>query len=174
MSDLTSTPSPQTKKIPLTQGFVAIVDAADYEWLSQWNWAILKRGPLLYAKRNAWLGDGKRRSVQMHRLVLGLTDPSIHIDHIDGNGLNNTRGNLRICTQQENMRNRRLNSNSTSGYKGVSWYKDRAKWHAQIVVNGKYHHLGHFITAEEAARAYDAAAIELHGEFARLNFEVEP
>lgn len=160
----------QTKEIPLTQGKVAIVDAADYEWLIQWKWHIENQGHICYAVRCLWLGNNKSTTIKMHREILGAK-PGSTVDHRDGDGLNNTRENLRICTQAENVRNKRMRSDNTSGYKGVWWRKNRSRWTATIDVDGVRTWLGSFLTAEDAARAYDAAAKELHGEFAKLNFE---
>jgi hypothetical protein len=91
-------------------------------------------------------------------------------DHKDGNGLNNTRSNLRPCTQGQNNMNQRKRKNATSRFKGVTWSAADEKWKACITANHVQHHLGYFCDEEEAARAYDKAARSLHGEFARLNF----
>lgn len=97
-------------------------------------------------------------------------DPtSQEVDHINGNGLDCRRGNLRLCTKSENQRNRRPNQNGTSGYKGVGWYKKYNCWRVRIQVNGKKQHIGYFDNEIDAATAYDNAAKQLHGEFARLN-----
>jgi hypothetical protein len=169
-----STPTqPETKEIPLSNGMVAIVDAADYDFLMQWKWHICggKRERTWYAARNAPISRGKQiqTRVMMHREILGA-EPGTRIDHIDGDGLNNTRKNLRFCTHQQNLCNRPAQINNTSGYKGVYWHKRASKWVAQISENGKRKYLGRFANAEDAAHAYDAAAKELYGEFARLNF----
>jgi len=104
----------------------------------------------------------------MHRAILNAP-PRMDVDHINGNGLNNTRENLRLCTRSQNMMNQRLKG-GTSRFRGVSWLKGGAKWHAQVRANGKRLHLGLFTDETEAAMAYDAAARELFGDFARLNF----
>lgn len=156
-----------TKLIPLTQGKFAIVDAADYEWLSQWKW--------YYDNGYAVRKEGPRRNhckIYMHRQLAGTPRGKI-TDHTNGDGLDNRRANLRICTQAENLRNRGLQRNNTSGYKGAYWHAQAGRWYSKIKAGGKNISLGMFDTAEEAARAYDAAALELYGEFASLNFAEE-
>lgn len=153
------------REIKLSQGKVALVSDRDYEELAQYKWHAHWDGWNWYAARNAPTVNGKRATIKMHQVLCGEGS-----DHIDGNGLNNQRENLRPATRSQNMFNRRLNKNSDSGFKGVNRRKDRNKWVAYIKVNGKQQHLGYFDTAEEAGRAYDVAARELHGKFARLNF----
>ncbi len=157
-----------TKEIKLTQGKVALVDDADYEYLSQWQWCALKAPNTFYAVRNSSMSTGKRSTIYMHQVLCGKG-----ADHVDGNGINNTRGNLRLATHAQNMRNSRIPKNNSSGFKGVTWDKQHKKWRAQIQVNGRTQYLGLFAGPEEAGSAYDAAARELHGDYARLNFEQE-
>lgn len=105
----------------------------------------------------------------MGRVILGMDETDTRkSDHENCNTLDNRRRNLRIATNSQNGANRERLSNNTSGYKGVSWDKRRRKWHAYIYFNKKQIHLGFFDTAEQAYEAYCAAAIRLHGEFARL------
>ena len=147
--------------IPLTRGQNAIVDAADFEWLSQWNWRAAFTKSTGYAVRT----DG----TMMHALICGTERP----DHIDGNGLNNRRSNLRPATVSQNACNKRAKRNSRSGYKGVSFdgsVRRTKPWQAIIMLHGKGRKIGNFSTPEEAAKAYDCEARKLHGEFARLNF----
>jgi hypothetical protein len=149
--------------IPLTQGQNAIVDAADFEWLSQWNWyAHWSPGTkTFYAVRN--------KSPNMHQLILGCgTDDDI--DHKNNDTLDNRRNNLRKCTHGQNAANTKRRTKW--GYKGVVFYPTarKHKWSARIVKDGKHIHLGMFLTVEEAAKAYDAAAKIYHGEFAQTNF----
>ncbi len=114
--------------------------------------------------------------LKAHRVAWSLATgnmPPDHIDHIDGDKLNNKFSNLRACTPAENQRNRGRFKSNKSGFKGVSWMKRPAKWQAQICVDRKVKHLGLFENKVDAARAYDIAAIELHGAFAKTNFPVE-
>ncbi len=155
------------KEIPLTQGYVALVDDEDYAYLSQFKWNAKKSPRSIYAKRKI-----NNRDVTLHRFILGISDPSIKIDHWDGDGLNNQRHNLRVANDQQNQRNRRLNLNSTSGFKGVTWRKDLKKWNAALEIKTKRLHLGYFDCPLEAACAYDMAAIKHFGEFAHCNFAI--
>lgn len=166
MSDHTPT-QPETKEIPLTQGKVAIVDASDYAWLMQWKWSAANCGGIYYAVRSERLEDGKRSSRFMHRTILGI-EPGTEVDHIDGDGLNNARCNLRPASRAENQRNRGMQKNNTSGYKGVSLDKRYQRWYAHINIDGKMKHLGSFDTPEAASRAYEEAARIHYGDFVRL------
>jgi len=149
--------------VPLTQGRFAIVDASDYEEVSKYKW-IYNSG---YALR-AVISNKKRTIIHMHRLIHGSTD-GLEVDHVNGCGVDNRRINLRTATRQQNGSNRAKCRNSTSIYKGVFWDKKAKKWVATIVKNKKQNYLGYFNSEIEAAKSYNKAAIELHGEFARLN-----
>ncbi len=160
---------PNSKLIPLTQGKFAIVDDGDYEFLIQWKWKYSNHG---YAVRNHHIGmvDGKRiqKRIYMHRLIIGALSGQ-YTDHINGEVLDNRRCNLRICTNQQNAANSKKWSIATSSkYKGVSWDKVNKKWTAQIGGEERKH-LGRFSSEIEAAKAYNKAALERHGEFAMLN-----
>ena len=156
------------KQVQLTKGYVTLVDDQDFDFLSQFKWcAGIKHGSC-YARRRQNGPQALYRSQQMHRLIMGVTDPKEKIDHRDGNTLNNQRSNLRICTHAQNLANRGVDKRSRSGYKGVSPLGK--KWRAYIVLNYKQKVLGRFDCPIEAAKAYDRAAIEMHGEFCNLNF----
>jgi hypothetical protein len=153
-----------TKQIQLTKGFVALVDDADYEWLSRQKWQASWNGGNWYAVKTDVIG-----TMYMHRAIANAPSGSV-VDHVDGNTLNNQRCNLRTCSQSENMQNRGKTKTNTSGYKGVTWHRNRNKFLAQIKVNNKNIYLGYFKSAEDAARAYDEAAKKHHGAFAYYNF----
>ena len=158
-----------TKLIPLTKGKAARVDNDDYTWLSQWKWhASRSEHGLWYAERVDY-PDGRRQKIKMHRLITNAL-PSQSVDHIDRDGLNNTRSNLRIATHSQNNANRGMSKNNTSGYRGVSWHKYDRKWIARVQFQGRDIHLGRYIDPVDAARAYDQKVKELFGEFAYLNF----
>ena len=158
------------KQIILTQNQVALVDDTDYEWLNQWKWHANKtrgRHKSFYAKRWASTGTGREA---MHRLILGLQPgDKRQCDHIDGDGLNNRRSNLRVCTAQQNQQCKRNLYEGTSEYKGVCWDRWRRKWVADIQVNYKHIRLGSFDSESDAARCYDRAALKYFGEFALTN-----
>ena len=155
-------------EIPLTQGKVAFIDDADFQLVSQFKWcAHNKRRKTFYAVGTLPLGDNKFKNIKMHRLIMGVTDPNVWVDHVDGNGLNNTRANLRICSRAENQQNRPVNRNNKSGFKGVYACTRSGRWIAKIMVNRKAVHIGRFDTPELAHAAYLAAAEKLHGEFSR-------
>lgn len=154
------------KKIFLTQGKFALVDDEDFNWLNQWKWHYHIDG---YAVRNYARISPRQGLFLMHRVIVNCpTDKQI--DHIDGDGLNNQKFNLRICVQSQNKKNRRTPSNNTTGYKGVWIDKRRGYIWAGINANGKRLHLGTFSDLISAAEAYDGAARKHYGEFARLNF----
>lgn len=157
------------KEIPLTKGYVALVDDADYEEMSEHRWqACVQSERLVYAKRDYQV-DRKRFSVLMHRAIIDAP-PDSEVDHADGNGLNNCRANLRVCSFTQNQQNRGKRPNTTSKYKGVSWHARSRRWRARICVNGKELYLGGFTSEKEAADTYDAKAREVFGGYARLNF----
>lgn len=158
-----------SKRIPLTQGKFAIVDDADFEWLNQYKWCAHKVGKSWYAV--GWLYyQNRKRQVGIHQLILN-TPADMQSDHRNGDGLDNRRSNLRICTSSQNLGNSRKSKRRTSQFKGVYWERARRKWHVEIKVLGKRRHLGRFDDELEAAATYDTAARELFGEFARPNLE---
>jgi len=152
------------KLILLTQGKVALVDASDNEELIKYKWCAIKGESTYYAVRR----DG-RKTVKMHREIMNAP-AGLVVDHREHNGLDNRKSKLRICTRAENTRNQLLHKRGSTGYKGVSRHKTQKIFHANIGYNCKRIWLGRFKNAKDAAKAYDKKAIELHGEFACLNF----
>lgn len=162
------------KTIPLTKGMVALVDDVDYDRLNNRKWyaAQYRFSGNFYAQRAVPVSKGKRRQRTefMHRLILGLQPgDNRQCDHRDGNGLNNRRSNLRVCTATQNGQSRRKRKPGTSRYKGVCWHCGHHRWQSYIGVNGKLKHIGYFDSETAAARAYDAAASKHHREFALTN-----
>ena len=137
--------------------------------LSQWGWHLQKgmTDKTGYAVRGSKV-NGEYVIIRMHR-VLTDAPAGMHVDHINGNGLDNRRFNLRVCSCSENQRNRGAQVNNTSGYKGVTWNKASKKWRAYIKKDRKQVQLGFYDSKKRAAIAYNAAAIVLHGKFAILN-----
>jgi len=155
------------KEIKLTQGKVALVDDDDFDWINQWKWCAVKfRSEIFYAVRTDRTG-GKQTTVYMHRLIINVSGPERHIDHKDGDGLNNQKDNLRIATSSQNNANRKAWKNSSSKYLGVSWNKDEKKWQVSIMKNRKKTHVGYFHNEEEGAIAYNEIAPKIHGAFAK-------
>lgn len=139
------------KKIPLTQGKSALVDDEDFERLNHWKWHAAEDGNTFYARSRK--GGLSKTQVPMHRDIIGAKTGQI-VDHIDGNGLNNQKSNLRICTNSENILNvRDLQSRNTSGVSGVSWCRREKRWFARVQVAGKRKVLGYFQHLEDAAMA---------------------
>lgn len=164
------------KEIQLTQGLVALVDDQDFETLNQWEWHAVKSKRTHYAERRMTV-DGKKIHVSMHRF-LTKAGSSVLVDHIDHNGLNNQRSNLRACSFAENNANK--TGHGMSKYRGVSFKERRVKnkagnvvsyayWAVAIQINGKPKHLGYFKNEDDAALAYNKAAITVYGQFANLN-----
>jgi hypothetical protein len=157
------------KEIKLTQGKVALVDDEDFDYLNQWKWYFDRFEHSGYAGRN---NSTFPYRVKIHHVIAdrhGWIRDGRQIDHIDGNGLNNCSSNLRIVTLAQNQYNQKLSKNNKSGFKGVYWDREFGKWRANIRFNGKLKHLGRFDDPIEAAKAYNDAALEYFGEFARLN-----
>lgn len=159
--------------IMLTQGKLMEIDDEDFAYMSQWSWYAVKdpdmKRPEAQYCANAYDGFRKKR-LYAHRLLLGVTDPKVFVDHKDGNTLNNRRDNLRVCTNAENQYNRKT-AWGTVPYKGVVLHKNLKKrpYNSRIWLKGRFKSLGYYATPEEAARAYNVAALKYFGEFACLN-----
>jgi hypothetical protein len=151
------------KTIPLTQGKVVLVDDADYERVIGLSWYVLHTRGRWYAAHHS-VGRGR---FYMHRFLLNAP-ADVQVDHWDMDGLNNQRYNLRLAPGSGNYGNRDKKCNNTSGFKGVHLHNGRYI-RSRIKCEGRVYHIGYFATYEEAARAYDAKAVELFGEFARTN-----
>lgn len=148
------------KEIPLTRGKVALVDDQDYERVAAYSWCAMPApGGLWYALT--------AHGILLHRFLLDAPANKM-VDHVDRNGLNCQRYNMRLATNAENQHNAKKRTDNTSGYRGV--WANKGKWIASIKIEGKPCYLGRFNSPEEAARAYDAKARETRGEFARTNF----
>ena len=156
----------QLAYIPLTQGYEAIIDAADVPLVDGRVWFALVDGKNVYAGRRG--PRPARKTIWMHRVIAGTPD-GFETDHRDGNGLNNRQENLRTATPSQNRCNQKLLDRNTSGMKGVSPHKASGKFQASISINKKQRHLGLFLTKEDAAAAYAEASAELHGAFGRLS-----
>ena len=161
------------RKIPLTQGKYAIVDPEDYEQLARYKWYALRNGREYYAVRNVPAGKDRRKDLRMHQVIMGTAEGKF-IDHINHNGLDNRKANLRIVTKQQNNWNRRKKrGNNSSRYKGVHWVKSEKKWRAGITCNDRTIFIGYFDDEKAAAMAYDDKAKEVFGDYASLNLTEE-
>jgi hypothetical protein len=159
------------KTIPLTQGFVALVDDAVYDRVSAHKWSATKTKNNVYGIRKLTTPGGRSTSQLLHRFIMEVTDRRIDVDHEDHNGLNCQRYNLRRCVRAENDGNRRKTRGS-SQFKGVSWSKDKGRWRACIRIERTVH-LGYFEDEVQAALAYDAAARTRFGVMANCNFPLQ-
>lgn len=156
------------KRIPLTRGQSTVVSDDDYPGLSRHCWHLRTTNHKKYAIRREYFPTP--RWVRMHREILKATD-ELEVDHINGDGLDNRRENLRLCSHRENCRASKTKTPGTSSrFRGVTWHRIGKRWMAQLKKNGKRIYLGLFLAEEAAARCYDAAAIEHFGKFASLNF----
>jgi hypothetical protein len=158
------------RRIPLTQGKYTIVDPEDFERLNKHKWHAVKSGNTFYAIR--CVGPAKKTTyIRMHREIIRPPGHLV-VDHINHNGLDNRKANIRPATRSQNNFNRLIikRENSSSKYKGVAWKKDKKKWRARIHFNGEYKFLGYFKEEIHAAKAYDKAAKKYQKEFAVLNF----
>lgn len=158
-------------EVKLTRGLVTIIDAEDFELVSQWKWFANIGGNTAYAVRKQRIhGTNRQKTVSLHRTLLNAPE-GMHVDHINHNGLDNRRENLRLCTPAENRWNSKRQKGSSSDFKGVGKFKDgRAKPWAATICAGKKIYRRCFTTELEAALWYDEKAKEHFGEFAKLNF----
>ncbi len=150
--------------VAIKNGAEAKVDEADFERVNARRWYAVKRSHLTYAE------SCSPTQIMLHRFILNDAPVGAVIDHINGDQMDNRRSNLRVCTQGQNARNCRGSKNNRSGFKGVSWKTDIGKWRARIMIDRREISLGAFESPDAAARAYDVAAAEYFGEFARFNF----
>jgi hypothetical protein len=142
---------------------VAIVSDEDFKYLNQWEWLCQKNGNTFYVHRY----ENKKR-ILIHRIIMNAK-PNQKIDHRFGNGLDNRRSKLRICTSQQNSFNSKSHLDSTSKFRGVCWDDVNKKWVAQISIKGKPTKIGRFLKEKDAAIAFNKAAKKHHGKFANLN-----
>jgi hypothetical protein len=149
--------------VPLADGTEAIIDAEDAELVGQYNWS-LSHG---YVVTNLPLGNGKHRTLQLHRLVMGGPEGKL-VDHRSNDPRINQKEFLRVATNAGNSQNAKMRDDNTSGHKGVCWNRQLKKWQASIRHEGKRIHLGLFTEVEEAAKAYREAALKYHKEFANF------
>lgn len=161
-------------KISLTQGKFALIDDKDFTLINSYKWYAQNNSGYTFYAIHRYQDKQTKKSIyiKMHRLIMNPQDNE-EIDHIDSDGLNNQKFNLRICTSQQNNMNRKKLKSCSSKFKGVYWKKQYKKWCSRIKINNKFKHLGYFDNEIEAAKTYDAAARKYFGEFARLNFSDE-
>lgn len=152
-----------TKRHPNT---FALIDNEDYNRMNRWKWYAVKRVNGLYAERVITIKNMKQLRIRMSREIMRYVGGK-EVDHINHNSLDNQKHNLRLCTHSENNMNKTKQKNNTSGYKGVSL--EGKKWRVRISKEGEEHYLGRFINKEDAAIAYNNAALKYHGEYAHLN-----
>jgi hypothetical protein len=154
------------KEITLTQGKTALIDDMDFGLVSAYKWHYSKSSKN-YGRAKSNLGK-RGKSVMMHRFIMNAPI-GLEVDHINGNPLDNRRSNLRLVTHEENQANMSLSVRNKVGYKGVSWHKKAKKWQAHIMVKGNKMYLGLFLTAKDAAKAYNMASIRYKRYFTRIN-----
>lgn len=157
------------KEIGLTQGYTALISNKDFARVSQYQWYASVKKRKDGSVKAVYAVNKRKAIVLMHRFILGITNPKIKVDHKNFSGLDNQRKNLRVATDVQNNRNKRIGSANLSGVKGVSWHLRDMKWQANIVVNRKSKFLGYFYQLSDAKEAYNRAAKKYFGKFAFLN-----
>jgi len=157
---------PKIKTIPLSKGKFSKVDDQWFDYLNQWKWYFSPTG---YAARTEFV-NGKRtgKTILMHRVIANIPEDKF-TDHINFDKLDNRRCNLRMCNKSQSEQHKHLQSNNTSGFKGVGWDKRLSKWRSYIMINARQIYLGSFKEIKKAALAYNKAAILYFGNFAKLN-----
>lgn len=157
------------KKIPLTRGKVAVIDDKDYVYVEPFKWCAMPNGTTWYAITNVRCPDGKQRQVRMHRLLMGVKRrDGMEVDHVNHNGLDNRRNNLRVCTHQQNMCNGKA-KRGKSRFRGLSWDASRQWWRVSLRVYGRDRYVGIYKDEMQAALGYDLAALRTHKEYACCN-----
>lgn len=153
------------KKLLLRSGEHTLVDDDIYEKVNDVKW-----GLYVGASNMRYVGRySNKQMISLHRLITGAKKGQI-VDHKNGDTLDNRRQNLRICTHQQNMANRKVQKNNISGYKGVGWEEKKNRYKVRVYKDGREFHVGYYLNVIEAAKAFDKATKKLHGEFARTNF----
>lgn len=158
------------KKIYLTQGKCAVVDDDDFDFLNKFKWHAFRHRKVFYAARTVNLSKTDKKRILMHRQITGLNDKVQQVDHINGDGLDNRKENLRIATNSQNQANKKVSKNNKTGLKGVSPIYTKGYfcgYKAQISHQNKVIYLGCFPTPEDAHEVYKQAAKKYHGEFAK-------
>ena len=159
------------KKIPLTRGLFATVDDDDYDALMKQKWRAVASNHTFYALGSTSRKDSpeyRQHALFMHRVV-NKTPEGFYTDHINGDGLDNRKCNLRTCSPQENNRNRRAKKGSKSKFKGIVWRPKIKRWEAKAVIDKKYYYLGSFVNEIDAANAYNEFVRNNFGEFCYKN-----
>ena len=155
-------------EVKLSNGQLLLIDDADIDLFKGYTWYAWRP-----RKTCTWYAAANTADTLLlaHHLILPAR-PDLEVDHINLNGLDNHRCNLRYATPSQNKANRPPPISNTSGFKGVSWDKRARKWHSYITVNGRMTHLGYYSDAWDAAESYNRAAIRAWGEFAYLNAQI--